>query len=82
MYRVLPSVWENTSERSRLDLLLFFSEMESVMLGLIGSSGKRAQPLKSVKTKILAMSLLKDNFEQLDEESVWESYHSNFSNKI
>ena len=61
--------WENTSEKSRLDLLLSFSLHEGQgHNGLIESCGESAQPLESVKTMNIAMSPVTDNSEQLNKD--------------
>ena len=44
--------------------------------------GKVPQTLESSKTMIIAVSLVTDNFEQLDKDVDGESHHSNFLNKI
>ena len=68
-------------------LVLIFSFSRSLMecrgqFGLIESSGERAQPLESVKTKYLAVSPVTDNSEQLIKDVNGGSQHSNFSCKI
>ena len=61
---VRPSVWESSSKRSRLNLLLSFSLQEGQgQNGLIESCGESAQPLQSVKSKYLAVSPVMNSFE-------------------
>ena len=77
---VRPSVWESSSERSRLHLLLSFSLQEGQgQNGLMESCGERAQPLQSVKSKYLAVSPVTDNFEYRSKDVNKRSHHSNFS---
>ena len=70
--RLRPSVWESSSERSRIHLLLSFSLQEGQgQNGLMESCGERAQPLQSVKSKYLAVSPVADESEQARQGRQW-----------